>query len=202
LDQTNGSYKAMRIEPGVYTYDDGSSVDCALYDAVIRNVRGVNTFKMYYQTPGYELGSQPERGAVGSGDNIYFENISIDLDAPIDRFEEYMNSDPLRGSMAAFEIGANLGTVSFENIEITLHRDVFPLSYVVCVGPKSARLGEKEIFDPYISCAVKELRFRNITVNGEKVHDITPCVKEIVFDDINGDGHSTGAGRIERITLD
>ena len=64
----DSGYKALRIEPGVYYYDDGSSVDCGLYDTIIKNVRGINTFKLYYQTPAYRIvGGEPERGGPGSG---------------------------------------------------------------------------------------------------------------------------------------
>ena len=46
----------------------------ALTDAIISNVRGVKTFKMYYQTPPYNtVTEQPERGDVGSGDYIFFD---------------------------------------------------------------------------------------------------------------------------------
>ena len=195
-------YKAMRIQPGVYWYDDGSSVDCALYDLIVRNVRGIKTFKLYFQTPAYRIrDGEPERGAPGSGDNLFFEDIGIDLDAPIDGFREYKESDPVRGTFAGFEIGANIGHLYFENIDLTLYRERFPMSCLVCVGPKSviADGGAVEVFDPYVSCEVGVIGLKNIRVNGELSHDPSEYVRTIAFDDINGDGRSTGCGKVGKI---
>ncbi len=195
-------YKAMRIQPGIYYFDDGSAVDCGLFDLIVRNVRGIKTFKLYYQTPAYRIrGGEPERGAPGSGDCLFFENISIDLDAPIDSFREYTESDPVRGTFAAFEIGANIGHVYFENIDLTLHRERFPLSCLVCVGPKSviADGGATEVFDPYVSCEVGVIGLKNIRVNGALSTDPASVVRTVAFDDINADGRSTGRGTVGKV---
>ena len=201
LDLASSSpYKALRIEPGVYYFDDGSSVDCGLFDAVIRNVQGIATFKMYYQTPRYKLfEEQPERGAVGSADNLFFENIKIDLDRPIDAFREYLEGDPIRGAFGAFELGSNIGYVSFSDIDITMYSERFPLSYLVTVGPKSIRIDRYEIFDPYLSSHIGVLHLANIRVNGKPADNAEQLVRCVSFDDINEDGHSTGAGTVGEI---
>jgi len=201
-------YKALRIEPGVYTYDDGSTVDCGLFDAIIRNVKGIATFKMYFQTPTYRIGTAPEPGSVGSSDNLFFENITVDLSAPIDKFAEYINSDPLRGTFAAFELGANIGYVSFENIELTLYPEKYPMSCLACIGPKSVRVEDREIFDPYLSSHVSTVEIKNIRVNGLSPSDPRSSLKPadlfrtIAFDDINHDGNSTGAGTVDQVIFD
>ena len=41
------------------------------------NFTGVNVFKIYYQTPAYNASENPEKGDVGSGNNIYFEDIEL-----------------------------------------------------------------------------------------------------------------------------
>lgn len=195
-------YKAMRIEPGIYYYDDNSSVDCGLYDAIIKNVRGINTFKLYYQTPAYKIvGGEPERGGPGSGDYIFFEDIRVDLNAPIDAFSEYWNSDPVRGAFAAFEFGANIGHLFFENIDLTLYPEKFPLSYLFCVGPKSIIVqdGAVEVFDPYVSCEVGTVELTDILVNGEQPDDIAPYIRAVAFDNINNDNRSTGHGTIANV---
>ena len=192
-------YKALRIEPGIYAYADGSKVDCGIFDAVFKDIKGIRTFKLYLQTPSYSLDQKPEWGDAGSGDNLFFENIAVDLQAPIDGFGVYQNGDPIRGHFAAFELGANIGYISFENITLTLYKERYPLSYLVCVGPKSVIYRGKEVFDPYISSRVDTIEMENITVNGEKPRDISMLLKTIVFDDVNGDGFSTGRGEIGEI---
>ncbi len=189
-----GRYKALRIQPGYYYFDDGSSVDCSAENIVIRNVKGIRTFKMYYQTPPYEIGEQPEKGAVGSGNNIFFENIDVDLSAPIDLLDEYVNSDTVRGAFAAFELGANIKNLYLSDINLTLYKDKYPMSYFLCIGPKSSREGKREIFDPYLSSHIDNIYLSDITINGENIKDISRYIKTIEFDNINSDNHSTAKG--------
>jgi len=192
-------YKALRFEPGIYTYADGSAVDCALENIIIKDVIGIKTFKIYLQTPPYTIGGEREKGAPGTVNNFFFENISIDLHTPIDSFPEYVKGDTVRGAFAAFELGANIGTLAFENVDFKYYGNEFPLSYLACIGPKSIISSGKEVFDPYISCRAEKLIFKNISVNGEKVKDIRPLLREIAFYDVNGDGDSSGKGEISEI---
>ena len=62
----------------MYFFDGGSQVDCSAENLIIRDVKGINTFKCYFQTPAYVIGTEPEKGGVGSGNNIFFENINHD----------------------------------------------------------------------------------------------------------------------------
>lgn len=202
LNQYESShYKALRILPGIYRYDDGTTVDCSINNLIVRDVQGIRTFKMYLQTPRYDLGTQPEWGAVGSGDNIFFENISIDLVAPADAMPVYLQSDPIRGYFGAFEINSNLGTVTLENIDITLHTDRFPLSRLVCFGPKSQQYQNSEIFDPYFSSVTQKLILKNVTVNGKTDYPISDLLHEVSFADVNHDGNSTGSGKVLNIEV-
>ncbi len=199
-------YKAFRLQPAIYKYDDGSTVDCALIDVVIKNVVGILTYKMYMQTPGYVVNvNKPEWGAIGSMDNIYFENINVDLNKPLDGMAVYRNHDPVRGAFAAFEINANIGNIQFKNVNIQMYRDKWPMSYAVTFGPKSAvadcEKGVYETFDPYLSSVVEHLVLDNLTVNDIKVTQAEEYIKAVVFEDINGDGFSTGKGEIKKITV-
>ncbi len=193
-------YKALRIEPGLYTFKNGTVVDCSLTNAIFRRIKNIKTFKLYCQTPVYAPTEAPEPTDVGSGDNIFFEDIKIDLDGPIDKFEEYLNGDKNVGTFAGFELGLNVGSIYFKNIDITLHRDIFPQSYLMCIGPKSIRLEDgREVFDPYLSSVAENVYFENITVNEKKPDDISPFVKEIVFDRLYLDISSSGSGKIKNI---
>ena len=192
-------YKALRISPGVYRYQDGTEVDCAIENAVIRNVRGIRTFKLYFQTPAYDIHGKPEFGKVGSGRNVFFEDIEIDLKAPLDSFEEYLNSDPVKGSIAGFELGSNIEGLYFSDIKIRLYKEKYPMSFFLCVGPKSARRGNMEIFDPDTVSCVKNLHLKNITCIGETTEQIhaqnsNKYIHTIVF--------PTGRGDIEGIHFD
>ena len=191
-------YPAIRIQPAVYRHADGSEVDCAVSDVIFRKVRGILTFKMYLQTPVYVIGEKPEWGRVGSGGNLFLEDVAIDLDRPLDGFREYVESDPVRGHFAAFEIGANLSGVHFRNLAVKFHADRFPLSHLVTVGPKSVVLDgrdgrRREVFDPYVSCSVGEVSLDGCEFGGALPEELVHATS---FADVNRDGRSSGAGRI------
>ena len=194
-------YRALRILPGVYTYDDGSKAQCSLTDAIISRVTGIETFKMYFQTPCYAIGTDPEPGEVGKADNIFFEDITVDLGGPVDPCDEYLRSDPIRGYFGAFELGSEIGYVSFRNIDLTLHKDQYPLSKLVCCGPKSIRAGEYEVFDPYMSSSVECMEFDAVRVNGKIVETLNDLMYVSSFVDVNRDGRSTGRGTVGKVFL-
>ncbi len=195
-------YKALRIEPGTYRYDDFSTVDCALTNAIFSHVTGVMTYKLYFQTPPYCIGKEPEWGEVGSLDNLYFDHITVDLQEPIDKFCHVLQHDTVRGHFAAFEFGAKAGHISLSDIDLVLHLEDWPLSHLVTVGPKSAPYFDgREVFDPYLSSYVEDLELNNITVNGKKAETIDGLVYVTEFDDVNHDGRSTGKGELHRLTL-
>jgi hypothetical protein len=196
------AYPAIRIQPAKYKYADGSVVDCAISDVIFRRVKGVTTYKMYLQTPRYAIGSEPEWGEVGSGGNLFFSDLEIDLDSPIDKIGQYVTQEAPRGHFAAFEFGANLSLVHFKNIDVVFHADRWPLTHLVQVGPKSCFFPGKdgkpatEIFDPYVSCRVGKVVLENIRTRGTVPKEL---VHASAFDDINKDGRSTGRGVIEKI---
>lgn len=204
LELVGGGYPAIRIQPAKYRYADGAVVDCAVSNVVFRRVKGITTFKMYLQTPRYRIGTEPEWAEVGTGGNLFFEDIEIDLARPIDCIGQYRDSEPVRGHFGAFEFGADLSSVHFKNIDITFHLDRFPLSHLAVVGPKSCFFPGKdgeagmEIFDPYVSCRVGE-----VTVEGLRVRGAAPqeLVRATVFDDVNRDGRSSGRGVIDRLRI-
>lgn len=196
-------YKALRILPGTYYYADGSSIDCSLTDCVIKNVRGVSTYKFYFQTPAYDFEHElPEPGTAGTVDNVYFEDIVADLTGPIDRLDNYVNSDPVTGTIAVFELGSEIGKLYLNNIDVTLHRDEYPESYLLSIGPKTSRIGNKEVFNPDAVSFIKRLTLSNVRINGQAVSSADGVVREIVFDDLYGDGKSSGKGTVEKLIVE
>ena len=197
----DGRYKAIRILPGVYYYDNGEREDCYIKDVIIKGVRGVNTFKFYFQTPPYKIGQSAERGEGGRGDNLFIEDVEMDLYKPIDAFSEYLDGDKILGTFAAFELGSYFGRIEFSDIQLKIYKDKFPTSYFVSIGPKSIIRDGKEIFDPQENSVTKELILKNVSVNKEKLssENIGKYIHEIVFDNLY-----TGAvsqGKIENITF-
>ena len=196
----NSYYKAIRIEPGVYTYDSGESVDCSLTDAIFRRISGIKTFKLYCQTPPYSVTIPQERVSVGSGNRILFEDIDINLDAPIDLLDGYVTNDPVKGSFAGFELGLNIESLYLKNIRFKCDKEKHPYAYLMCIGPKSAR-GDNgiEYFDPCFSSVAKNVYLESITVNGEAPSDISQYIREIEFNNLYDDIPATGYGKIEKL---
>jgi len=198
LDSAEDGCKAMRLQPGMYIYDDGTAVDCALEDMYIRKIRGLFEYKLYLQTPPYVLGEKPESGGVGSANNLFFEDIHI----VSDRYGYLNEADPITGNFGAFYMNSMIGYISLENIDFIWDAEKHPRNYLVAVGPMTWRIGEKEVFDPYASGVVDTLEMANIYVNGKKADDVNALVKIIEFDDINKDGFSSGKGKVNKIILD
>jgi len=203
VDDIRRGYPSIRLLQGVYCYADGSKVDCRLSNAVFRNIRKVLTFKAYLHTQFFVVGEMPEYHEVGTIENVWFDDIDIDLIRPIDGKERcgltaYSESEPLRGHFAAFEFGTNADGVHFRNVKVRLHPEKWPLSHFMTVGPKSAtfRSGAKtvEVFDPDVSCRVSNVTLENVSIEG------APPARhfhETVFDNLNGDGRSSGRGTLE-----
>ena len=177
-----GSCLMLRILPGIYQYDDGSTVDCSIHNAIFSRLEGISEYKLYLQTPPYRIGEEPERGGVGSGDNLFFEHI-------------HASFRPSPCCPVPFEINSNIGRISMEDIDFTLPEGC-PL---IAVGPKSNIYQGSETFDPYLSSTLGTLSLKNIRINGEAPEDITPYVREVVFDHLYEGSPSSGRGTIERL---
>lgn len=190
----NSRFKDMRILPGTYRFDDGSMVDCSLENVLIRKVSGVQCFKMYYQTPRYIIGEEPEWGAPGSGDHIYFED--IDVLSRHCNMKSYKENNPITGHFGAWEIGSNIGHLHLENIRIKIDLARFPLGSPVVIGPKSVVSGEYEIFDPYISCVLDTLTMKNVTVNEKPILTAKDAAYQVVFERIYDAPNTSGKGEI------
>lgn len=165
-------YPALRIQPGMYEFNDGSRVDCAVKNVILSDIRGITTYKMYYQTPPYKIGEEPRADNAGTLKNIWFSDINVDLYAPIDALGPYVESDPECGHFGAFEICSNADNINFENINLITHKDKYPLSHLIYIGRKSVKTDDGwEIFDPYLEYSVGEINLKNISIDGIPADD-------------------------------
>ena len=184
--------KAFRLQPGLFYYDDGSCVDCSLENIYIRHVSGIFEYKLYLQTPPYHLGEIPERSGIGSADHLYFEDIRIDIRG--------MNPGYAPdGLFGMFMLNSDIGCLSLQDVTYFHDPALREGVYLIVAGPMSWRMGDLEVFDPYAGGTVEVLELENIVVNGERITDADRIVKTIAFDDVNGDGFSSGCGKIQRI---
>lgn len=187
-------FKDLRILPGIYRMQNGVLVDCCVENVLVQRVKGVKCFKIYYQTPAYTIGEEPEWGTPGNADELYFEDIEIDLRP--DGFPNYVEADPVTGKYGAWEIGANVGLLHLENVRITTDYARFPLGKPVCIGPKSSCRNGKEIFDPYVCCKLDRLTAKNVTVNGTEANTPDAIAWQVIFNQIYDAPRTSGKGEI------
>ena len=139
------------------------------------------------RTP-YKVGKEkPEKGEIGSLDNIYFEHIEAFF--PFENYPFWV---------APFEICANIGNLYFEDISVET-KDKRKLNSLINVGPKSARDKENEYFDPYLNCKVNTIHIKNIRINDVEPENVTELIKEVNFNSLYPEAPSTGKGEIEKI---
>lgn len=203
LVHEGGGYPAIRIQPGCFRFADKSVVDCSVSRVIFRRVKGITTFKMYLQTMPYPIGTEHEWGAVGSGGDIWFEDVDIDLSGPIDKIGQYAESEDVRGHFGAFEFGANLSRVVLRRVAINFHLDQWPLSHLAVVGPKSIVTfkdgkPEWETFDPWVDCRIGSLILSDVSVSGKVPSELVRTTK---FDNVNGDNCSSGSGAVDRLEI-
>lgn len=78
------------------------------------------------------------------------------------------------------------------------------MSFAATVGPKSSTIDGTEIFDPYVACTVKQIFFKNISINGTVISHETQLeeyLKSIDFSDCPLFSHSAGHGTFEKVVF-
>ena len=199
----DSNYKAMRILPGKYAYEDGTRSDCSIENVIIKNVRGINTFKAYFQRDRHLIEENPTYGDKGRMDNVFFEDIEAEIKEPIDKLDAYVENNPVNGQFAAFELGSDIGYMSFENIRLNIDKEKNPMSFFISIGAKSIRYDKWEIFDPQIGAIAETIELKKISINGEELKetDMEKYVCQTIFDDIYKDGRSSSIGKINNLKI-
>lgn len=190
--------KMMRLQPGIFKFENGTLIDCSLTNVYVKHARGIFEYKLYFQSPRYRLGEKPEGEGAGSADNIFFEDIEIIAQRPWYPDE----SDEKRGHFGMFFSNSNVGYLSLKNIQYTTTPSISSKTHLIAIGPMSCRRDDKEVFDPYVSATLDILELEDIFVNGKRATEITDLIKIIEFDNVNEDGFSSGKGKVNHIILD
>lgn len=190
--------KMMRLQPGIFRFEDGTLIDCSLTNVYVKHARGIFEYKLYFQSPRYRLGEKPEGEGAGSANNIFFEDIGIIAQRPWYPDED----DEKRGRFGMFFSNSNVGYLSLKNIQYTTDSTTGSKTHLIAIGPMSCRRDEKEVFDPYVSAVLDTLELEDVFVNGQRATKIEDLIKIIEFDDVNGDGFSSGKGKVEHVILD
>jgi len=194
--------KAMRLQPGMFVYRDGTTIDCSLSQMVFQHLSGIYEYKLYFQSPPYRFGEKPEGAGAGSADDLFFEDVHV-----ISNRERYPSDQPGTGDFGMFFVNSNVGYLSLKDIFYTKPEGDSPRNHLVAVGPMTWNRKDKEginteVFDPYISGTLDVLEMENIRINGERATSMDQVVKIIAFDDVNRDGFSSGKGTLNHVFLD
>lgn len=190
--------KMMRLQPGIFKFENGTLIDCSLTNIYVKHARGIFEYKLYFQSPRYRLGEKPEGEGAGSADNIFFEDIEIIAQRPWYPDE----NDEKRGHFGMFFSNSNVGYLSLKNIQYTTTPSISSKTHLIAIGPMSCRRDDKEVFDPYVSATLDILELEDIFVNGKRATEITDLIKIIEFDNVNEDGFSSGKGKVNHVILD
>lgn len=188
--------KAMRLQPGIFAFKDGTKVDCSLENMYFKDMSGIFEYKLYFQSPPYKLGEKPEGEGAGSANNLFFENIHI-----VSQRTYYPDDNEITGHFGMFFINSNVGYLSLENIHYFTNECKSPLNHLIAVGPMSWRAWGGEVFDPYISGTLDTLELENIYVDEKEETDVSKLIKIIQLDDVNKDGFSSGKGTLNHIII-
>ena len=191
--------KSVRLLAGVKKGGE-EDIDCFIQNVYLSNMTGLCVAKMYLQTAPY-IG-KPEPAGVGWMKNIHFNNIKIRQLLPTDSMPNFRNKDLETGNFGVFEIGTNIQDLYLTNIKAEMNKKDYPLtSHFITVGPRTGYIEQKklEIFDPYIECAVKNIYYKNIRINGKNIRDLTPEIREVKFDKLYESEMPFGYGKVENI---
>lgn len=195
--------KSMRLLPGWHRYADGSEVECSIENVIVRRCNGLRSFKVYFQSKPYKLADGPNDyffrlGKPGRENNVFFEDLALELDHPPDMLPPCRTGDPERGHSAGWELGAEIGDIYIRNVDVFANLEEYPHLKVAEVGPKTYGVPGREAGDPYMNCSVARLVLDDVRIHGGTMPQ---PVGVHAFDDINHDGKSSGRGSLCELVL-
>lgn len=177
IECLGGFAKCMRILPGV-TAENKGNINCYIKNVCISNIKGVQTFKLYLQTPSYV--GEPDGTKVGYIDNILIENITVCKNYVSDY--TYIHNKKIPDYFGVFELSSNIKKITLKNINATIDvKDYSELANLIAIGPKSCYVNDRnlEVFDPYVNSVCEVIEYDNVKVNGIDIDDLNSVINFI-----------------------
>ena len=185
VENVKSNNNEFRLLPGRKTFSDGTFVDCDITNCIFKDITGVYTFKLYCQKnwkEAFDFTYSDHSETVGNINNVYFENIRFDK-VRKDGFSEITVN-------GLFDCCADMKDIHFNNISVDMDKAEFDKTglKLMSVGPISFTWKrhypdepEKwgELFSPDAVCEVKNVTFKNIIFNGEKMTDLDGIMSEV-----------------------
>lgn len=191
------------------TYPDASTRDCPIENVVVRQIKGVNEYKLYAQPEVYI--DYPDGCVVGKINDLYFSDIDVAYGPEV--FPDWNLAYDNQYKRGVFEILSHVERISFERIRTDIHFSQASPA-LIDVGPKSATLrvgsddpqGWREVFLPNGSCIVDEIYLADIYGISGKCTDPDLLVREICLSvnenyPITVPRGGNGAGKVNHITI-
>ena len=151
------STDAIRLLPGVKRFDDGTTLDCAISNIVLRELTDIREFKFYDQ-PNLELGRDKDF-SVGLG---WLRNVKL---------EKLVFTRP-----GVIQIAAEVDGLSIDAVEVRFTPaedfnlvEIGPMSQTYRPGPDPARW--VEIFSPDRDVTVRGFRLSGVSTQSAKLGD-------------------------------
>jgi len=142
----------IRFLGGTKHYPDGKTLDCDIENCVVRDIKGIRTFKMYDQ-PNLELGRDNDfADPIGNFSNLYFSKLFID-----NSFE------------STFQIGSNVDGMAIDDVTLAFPTPA-PYFKLVQIGPPSMTIKMDpsnpatwvEVFSPDKDNTVRNFKLTNL----------------------------------------
>ena len=185
VENVKSNNNEFRLLPGRKTFQNGTFVDCDIKNCIFKDITGVYTYKLYCQKnwkEAFDFTYSDHSETVGNLENIYFENIRFDK-VRTDGFSEITVN-------GLFDCCADMSGIHFKNISVDMEKCEFDKTglKLLSVGPISYTWKrhypdepEKwgELFSPDAICEAKNITFKNITFNGEKITSLDDVMAEV-----------------------
>ena len=172
------TWSEIRLLPGTKVFTSGEKVDCDISRCILRDIRGVHTFKIYDQ-PNIAFPEGDFADPIGKMTDLFFADIEVDT---FKRSEYYDAS-----SDGVFDVGVDVDFMSIRDVRLNFRPgddDVIP--YLVSVGPKLLIWNRDPNPEDSGSCWRPPAEGDTADIEWVEVYNsrINPVVKELTVGDV------------------